>query len=235
LSRSVEAKTTLIEILELSRKYNLSYIDFFSLFIGSYGHTLHLLSKIRRDIAENIVAKIRKLTGMVIKSPDTLSTLRNRALQLKYKGYQPFLVDCLGLPEVYEIYKRITDACGHLSVVVEPYVNVTGLTYRFRSTFQASSMLELARMLSTSLYGSIDLVVHNELSNPLELDVLIKHADAKLRVYVDELARDAMSKHNAFIVSDHGYDLYHTNGKYYLDHGGDSKLAKIAPLIIVNC
>jgi len=235
LSRNVEAKTTLIEILELSRKYNLSYMDFFSLFIESYGHMLHAFSKIRRDVTENVVAKIRKLAEIVVKSSDTLSTLRNRTLQLRYKGYQPFLVDCLGLPEVYEIYKRITDACGHLSVVIEPYINARGLTYRFKSTFQASSMLELAKMLGTSLYRSIDFVVHNEFSNPLEPDVLVRHADAKLRVYVDELARDAMSKHNAFIVSDHGYDVYHTNGKCYLDHGGDSKLAKIAPLIIVNC
>jgi len=43
-----------------------------------------------------------------------------------------------------------------------------------------------------------------------------------------------MSKHHAFIVSDHGYDIYHTNNRYYPDHGRDSKLAITAPLIIVN-
>jgi len=231
----VKAKTTLIEILESLRIFNLSYRDFFLLLIESYDHKFHASFKIRRDVAENIVAKIRKLAKIVAKSLDTLGILRNRTLQLKGQGYQPFLVDCLGLPEVYEIYKRVTEACGILSVIIEPYVNVTALTYSFKSTFQASSMLELARMLGTSLYKSIDLVVHNEFSNPLELDTLVRLAETNLRVYVDELARDAMSKRYAFIVSDHGYDIYRTNNMYYLGHGEDSELAKIAPLIIVNC
>jgi len=230
-----EAKTTLIEIIESARRSNLSYTDFFLIFIESYNHKVRAQLNVRRDVVEDIVAKIRKLANIVARSRDTLINLSQRTLQLKSQGYQPFLVDCLGLPEVYEIYKRVTEACGVLSIAIEPYVNVTALTYSFRDAFRALSMPELAKILGTSLYRGIDLVMHNELSNPLELDTLVRLVDARLKVYADDLARDAINKHRTFIVSDHGYDNYHENNRYYLGHGEKPKLAKIAPLIIVNC
>jgi hypothetical protein len=50
------------------------------------------------------------------------------------------------------------------------------------------------------------------------------------------LAEDAVRTRKALIISDHGYDAYHgPPGKYYLGHGRESRLAKIAPLIIVEC
>jgi len=35
-------------------------------------------------------------------------------------------------------------------------------------------------------------------------------------------------------MADHGYDFYRAGKMYYLGHGEGSKLAKIAPIIIVE-
>ena len=40
----------------------------------------------------------------------------------------------------------------------------------------------------------------------------------------------------AVIISDYGYDAYCDDlNRYHLGHGDESRLAKIAPLIIIEC
>ena len=231
----MKAKSLLLEILEDSRSYEVSYTDFFLLFMRAYGylHNESLMS--HRDVVDNITAKIKKLAKIIAKLPDTLNILKSRVLRLSNQGLQPFLVDCLGLPEIYEIYRQVVKRCGILSVVVELYVNTKALTYRFRGVFEEPSMVEVAKLLGTSLYKHIDMVVHHELGKPVEPYTLVKLAETRFKIFVDELARDAINKRYAFIVADHGYDIYCENHRYYLGHGRDAKFAKIAPLIIVNC
>jgi hypothetical protein len=162
--------------------------------------------------------------------------MRQRAEILVRRGYKPFLVDCFGLPEVYEVYAEITKKCGTLAISVEPYINAWALTSEFKRTYRSPTMLDLAKALGTSLYKSTDKAVHEELGEPMGLDSLLSLAELRLKNIADKLAEDAARTKRGLIISDHGYDAYHSPpDKYYLGHGHESRLAKIAPLIIVEC
>jgi len=179
---------------------------------------------------------IKKLSDEVAKASDTLLLMRQRAENLVKKGYKPLLVDCFGLPEIYEVYAKITKKCGTLAVSVEPYINALALTSEFERTYGSPTMLELAKALGTSLYSSTDKAVHAELREAMVLDSLLSLARLRLKNIAEKLAEDAARTKKALIISDHGYDAYYSPpDKYYLGHGRESRLAKIAPLIIVEC
>jgi hypothetical protein len=226
-----ELKSLLEKLLEMAVRKGLSYTDLLRL-LATYSHLNEL------DFANfhDILAMIKRLSNEVAKAPDSLPLMRQKAENLARKGYKPLLVDCFGLPEVYEVYAKITKKCGTLAVSVEPYVNALALTSEFERAYGSPTMLELARALGTSLYRSTDKAVHEELGEPMGLDSLLSLARLRLKNVAERLAEDAMRTKRALIISDHGYDVYHSPpDKYYLGHGRGGKLAKIAPLIIVEC
>jgi hypothetical protein len=226
-----ELKSLLEKLLEMAVRKGLSYTDLLRL-LATYSHLNEL------DFANfhDILVMIKRLSNEVAKAPDSLPLMRQKAENLARKGYKPLLVDCFGLPEVYEVYAKITKKCGTLAVSVEPYVNALALTSEFERAYGSPTMLELARALGTSLYRSTDKAVHEELGEPMGLDSLLSLARLRLKNVAERLAEDAMRTKRALIISDHGYDVYHgPPDKYYLGHGRGGKLAKIAPLIIVEC
>jgi hypothetical protein len=224
-------KSLLERLLERAVRRGLSYTDFLRL-LATYSRPSEL------DFADfyDILAVIKEFSDEVARAPDSLPLMRRRVEDLVRKGYKPFLVDCLGLPEVYEVYAKITRKCGALAVSVEPYINASALTSEFKETYGSPTMLELAKALGTSLYRSTDKAVHEELGEPVGLNSLLSLAKLRLKSVAERLAEDAMRTKRALIISDHGYDVHHSlPDKYYLGHGRESKLAKIAPLIIVEC
>ena len=226
-----ELKSLLEKLLETTVRKRLPYADFLRL-LATYSYPSEL------DYANfyDILAMIKRLSDEVAKAPDSLHLMRERTKNLVKKGYKPFLVDCFGLPEVYEVYAKITKKCGTLAVSVEPYINTLAFTSEFERTYGSLPMLELAKALGTSLYKSTDKAVHEELGKAMVLDSLLSMAKLRLKNIAEKLAEDAARTKRALIISDHGYDVYHTPpNKFYLGHGRESGLAKIAPLIIVEC
>jgi hypothetical protein len=157
--------------------------------------------------------------------------------ELSRKGHKPFLIDCLGLAETYEIYRAVSSICTHISVVVKPYVNTSALTAEFKSKYHVASMTELAKLIGASLYQrSTDSYIHEELGKMQKLDNILAKAEAGLAPVIKSIVNDAISFKKAFVFSDHGYDVFCTpQGECYLEHGSQSTIAKIAPLIIINC
>ena len=227
-----ELKSLLEELLEAAVKRKLSYKDFLRL-LATYPCPSELDSTDFHDI----LAKIKKLSDEVAKASNSLPLMRQRAEDLVRKGYKPLLVDCFGLPEVYEVYAKIREKCGTLAVSVEPYINALALTSEFKRAYGSPTMRDLAKALGTSLYRrSTDKAVHEELGEAMVLDNLLSSAERTLKNIAGKLAEDAARIKRAFIISDHGYDTYYSPpDKYYLGHGRESRLAKIAPLVIVEC
>ena len=226
-----ELKSLLEKLLETAMRERLSYTDFLRLLA-----TYPCPSELDFTNFHDILAMIKKLSDEVAKASDSLLLMRQRAENLVRKSYKPLLVDCFGLPEVYEVYAKITKKCGTLAVSVEPYINALALTSEFERTYGSPTMLELAKALGTSLYRSTDKAVHEELGKAMVLDSLLSLAKLRLKNIAEKLAEDAARTKRVLIISDHGYDAYHSPpDKYYLGHGRESRLAKIAPLIIVEC
>jgi len=98
-------------------------------------------------------------------------------------------------------------------------------------------MSGLARVIGASLYQrSTDSYIHEELGKLQKLDNILSRAEAGLALVIRSIASDAINFGKAFIFSDHGYDTFCTpQGECYLEHGPQSILAKIAPLILINC
>jgi len=231
-------RSHLEDLLEAAVKRRLSYKDFLRL-LATYPCPSELDSTNFHDV--DVLVKIKGLSDEVAKAPESLPLMRERAKNLMKKGYTPLLVDCFGLPEVYEVYVKITEKCGTLAVSVEPYINALALTSEFKRAYGSPTMLDLAKALGTSLYKSPDKTVHEELGEAMALDSLLSSAERTLKNIADKLAEDAVKNKRAFIISDHGYEVYYSPpdkcppDKYYLGHGPESRLAKIAPLIIVEC
>jgi hypothetical protein len=226
-----ELKSRLELLLESVVRRRLSYTDFLRLLA-----TYSCPSELNFVNFYNILRMIKSLSEEVARAPDNLHLMERRTEDLVKKGYKPFLVDCFGLPEVYEVYARVTKERGTLAVSVEPYINASALTSRFERAYGSSRMIELAKELGTSLYKSTDRAVHEELGKPMSLDGLLSSARLRLGSTAEGLAEDVMRTRRALIISDHGYDVYFSPpDKYYLGHGHESRLAKIAPLIIVEC
>jgi len=225
-----ELKSRLEWLLEEAVRRELSYTDFLRL-LATYSRP----SELNFANFYDLLAMIKRFSEEVAKAPDNLLLMRLRAEDLVKRGYKPFLVDCFGLPEVYEVYAKITKECGTLAVSVEPYINTLALTFKFEEAYGSPTMLELAKALGTSLYKSTDKAVHEELGKPMSLDNLLSLAKLRLKSVAEKLAEDLVRAKKALIISDHGYDIYFSPpDKYYLGHGREDRLAKIAPLIIVE-
>jgi len=226
-----ELKSRLELLLESVVRRRLSYTDFLRLLA-----TYSCPSELNFVNFYNILRMIKSLSEEVARASDNLPLMERRTEDLVKKGYKPFLVDCFGLPEVYEVYAKVTKEYGTLAVSVEPYINASALTFKFERAYGSSRMIDLAKGLGTSLYKSTDRAVHEELGKPMNLDSLLGLAKLRLESVAEGLAEDVMRIKRALIISDHGYDVYfNPPDKYYLGHGRESRLAKIAPLIIVEC
>jgi hypothetical protein len=226
-----ELKSLLERLLEEAVRKKLSYTDFLRL-LATYSHPSEF------DFVDfhDILTMIKRFSEEVARASNNLPLMMLRAGDLVKKSYRPFLVDCFGLPEVYEVYARITKKCGALAVSVEPYINALALTSEFERAYGGPTMLELAKALGTSLYKSTDKAVHEELGEPMSLNSLLSLAKLRLKSVAERLAEDLVIAKKAIAISDHGYDVYHSPpDKYYLRHGREGRLAKIAPLIIVEC
>ncbi|MCQ4448813.1 MAG: hypothetical protein NO076_06190, partial [Sulfolobales archaeon] len=129
-------RSHLEDLLEAAVRKRLSYKDFLRL-LATYPCPSELDSINFHDI----LAKIKKLSDEVAKAPESLSLLNRRTKDLRGKGYTPLLVDCFGLPEVYEVYAKITKKCGTpLAVSVEPYINALALTSEFKRAYRSQTM-----------------------------------------------------------------------------------------------
>jgi len=180
---------------------------------------------------------LRRTVKLLERANDTLYSMEAEIKSLLRKGYKPFLIDCLGLAEIYEIYIAVNNECGHISIVIQPYINISATTEHFKSRYHTTSLVEIAKSLGASLYQySTDRLIHEKLGMPQKVENLIVKAKALLLPVIKKVAKDAIGFERAFIVSDHGYDATCTSkDECYLEHKRQSMLAKIAPLIIINC
>jgi hypothetical protein len=184
----------------------------------------------------DIIEAVGALAEAVASHPDNLVLMRGDVLQLVRGGYKPLLVDCLGLPEMYEVYSRIVERCNITAISIRPYINSQALTQRFKKAFLSQTLAEIAKELGASLYKSLDAILFREFSKPMNPEELLKLADVKLGGMARGLADDAIRSVRSIIVSDHGYDIYCENiNGCRLAHGPKGRLSRIAPVVIVEC
>jgi hypothetical protein len=107
----------------------------------------------------------------------------------------------------------------------------------FTSKYHVASMSGLVKVIGVSLYQkSTDSYIHEELGKLQKQDNILSRAEAGLASVIRSITSNTINFGKAFIFSDHGYGTFCTSQvECYLKHGSQSILAKIAPLIVINC
>jgi hypothetical protein len=219
----------LLSLLYEAWGVGLSYSGFVEVLAAAYGY-------IEPSRHYRLVSYARSLMNTLRSKAvvDPLLRLSSVPAQLRRVPGSIAVVDCLGLAELYWIFKRVRE--NNLSVVASVYVNEAGKTGFFKSVFGEETMLGVTRQLGGHLFTRIDEVLHARLELvPRHLDELSREMEANFKPVAEELARIAVERRIA-IAADHGYDIVRQGELFVLSHGGrkgENTLSKLAPLLII--
>jgi hypothetical protein len=156
-----------------------------------------------------------------------------------WKGSR-YLVDNLGLPEIYEILRYSEQLGRNINLArIIVFINPWGNTAAFKLAFDESSMKEIARNYVTDFIRGQDELVHEVFGKFMNIKDLISSMNNKLKTNIIHLIKhDLEIKDNELLImADHGYDIECENAMCRLCHG--SSCAKpifslITPLVIVR-
>lgn len=218
------------EILCEALKYSIKYEDFVGAMVSAYGF------RPKKVVHAKLVGKIETLIEVMhkqsIRHPrrgvDSVDLLRNlisgrRAIEKAY------LVDDLGLPEIYALAKNF----GYSNLSLKVIINEVGNTQTFKNIFGVNYMNELSRILGAQLITGQDRFIHEIFSRWFGYDELLSTMEKLLGKRLLEIIERA----SAIIIADHGYDVEHAGGYYRLCHGSDCRralLSMICPVILIS-
>ncbi len=223
-------------LLNVSLRHGLSYKDFFSILICAYGYSCKPEVEGRYVDAVNYAKSLIQTAKNIGYDEASLDDMEQFANKMWVRGYRLYLVDCLGLPEVYAIYMLASSNCGEINVTVTPYINPEAKTDRFKEAFKKGTMVEIARDLGAPIFGSPDEILHSELSKGVDVEKLVDLARTRLHEIAKLIADSAIRSKRAVVISDHGYDIYCLKSSCYASHTDrEPILSKIAPMIMITC
>ena len=218
------------EILSEAINHDLKYEDFVAAVISAYKYRpkkmiyAKLISKI-----ENLLGVIREFSNKYPKLEVNTDELMKNLISVRRTIGKAYLIDNLGLPEIYSLTKNF----GYLNLSIKVVINRVGNTQTFKNMFGVNYMIELARILGAQLITKQDYYIHETFSQWFSYDELLKTMDKLLNRRLLELIKSGP----AIIIADHGYDIEHVAGYYRLCHGyGCQKplLSLICPLMFIS-
>jgi len=234
--------TILDWLLNSALRENLTYREFFKLLLASYGYNVprgRWRGEHTGKLLKSLVEEMHRAKGTYRLHPLKLT------LKRIYRRYNVYVVDCLGLPELYWIYYYASQKYGETCIDVNGYINEKALTSEFTETFEARSMLEVADMYRGHRFKPLDTAVHKKLGTPMRIEMFLDTAEAVLLRAVKRFFTPFLDGiERMLIVSDHGYDVYCEDGKYYATHikhrpavplENLPSLSKLSVMLTINC
>ena len=218
------------EIFCEALKINLKYRDFVNAIVSAYGFRpkkvayAKLIGKIEMLI-ETMRIQLGKHARIEI---DSVELLRN-LISSRKEILRAYLIDDLGLPEIYALAKSF----GYPNLSLKVIINEIGNTQTFKKIFGVNYMNELSRILGAQLITRQDRLVHEIFSRWVNYDELMRLMEKLLPTRLLEIIDAAP----AIIIADHGYDIEYAGGYYKLCHGLECRkalLSMICPIILVS-
>jgi len=218
------------EIFCEALKIDLKYEDFVSAIVSAYGFRpkkvvyAKLISKIETLIETMRIQPVKHLRSEI----DSVDLLRN-LISGRKEIVKAYLIDDLGLPEIYALAKSF----GYPNLSLKVIVNEIGNTQTFKTIFGVNYMNELSRILGAQLITGQDRLVHEIFSRWVNYDELLRLMEKLLPTRLLEIIDAAP----VIIIADHGYDVGHAGGYYRLCHGLECRkalLSMICPIILVS-
>lgn len=139
-----------------------------------------------------------------------------------------YLVDCLGLPDIYALW------CHSSIAVIKAFINPQAVTQTFKTVFGARTMAEIAGSLGGLVLRSLDTMIHSEVFKWQDRNSLIDAIAARaeyVRSHLGPLAKPA-----TVFFSDHGYDVLKDGDRYAAAHTGlkRPRLAKLSTFLAIK-
>jgi len=211
-------------------KYSIRYEDFVGAMASAYGF------RPKKVAYAKLVGKIETLIEVMRKQSikhfrtevDSVNLLRN-LISGRKAIEKAYLIDDLGLPEIYALAKNF----GYSNLSLKVMINEVGNTQTFKNIFGVNYMNELSRILGAQLITRQDRLVHEIFSRWVSYDELLRLMEKLLPTRLLEIIDAAP----AIIIADHGYDIEHSGGYYRLCHGSECRKAlfsMICPIILVS-
>jgi hypothetical protein len=229
--RASALQQTLLGFLYEAWSSNLSYSGLVEILAAAYGYVAPRRWLRAVSLARSLISA---LGGAVVVDP-TLE-LTNAPAQLRRAPGSAIVVDCLGLPELYWVFKLVRERCLWLAVTA--YVNADGKTLIFKRAFGGETMLDVTKQLGGQLFNRIDEILHTRLEQePRELEELIREMGMHFKPVAESIARAVADGGATAVAADHGYDIVKEEGLYSLSHGGKkgvNALSRLAPLLVVT-
>jgi len=191
-----------------------------------------------------LVRKLKALIELINntekpKTPYDVPIEEVKQIIANWKGSR-YLVDDLGLPEIYEILRYSMQLGRNINLArILAFINPWGNTAAFKLAFDEGSMREIARNYVTDFIRGQDELVHEIFGKFMNIEDLISSMNNKLRTNIIHLVKhDLEIKDNSLLImADHGYDIECEDAMCRLCHGnGCIKpiFSLITPLVILR-
>lgn len=198
---------------------------FADLFVRSYEGDTRRLSPVDARFVEELSSLISELA---LAGNSTLPKLAELIKEVEARRI--YVVDCLGLPDLYAIWCHVNKSI----IVVRAFINPQAVTQTFKEVFGARTMAGVAASLGGLVLKSLDTMIHSEAFKWQDRNSLVGAIAARadyVRSYLGPLAEPG-----TVFISDHGYDAVKDGNRYAAAHAGlqKPKLAKLSSLVAIK-
>lgn len=120
-----------------------------------------------------------------------------------------YLVDNLGLPEIYGIMRIAQRSNRNVNlVVIKALINPKGNTMEFKEALNEDTMPKVAEDYGLQLVRGQDKAVHEVFSEYMDVNKLITEMKNKLLLNIAKIIKSDMERGlRILIIADHGYDI----------------------------
>lgn len=217
------------EVLSEALRAGLSPEEFVGALVAAYGYRPRDPKRARLvdKLEELMEALNREISAGRASAPgnEILRGLLGSRLAVK----RAYLVDNVGLPEIYALARRF----GYPRLTLRVIINEKGNTQAFKELFGVTYMRDLSDILGAQLIRGQDRLVHEALGQRwMDYEELLKGI-ARLSERLLELVGEPP----ALLIADHGYDIERLGDKYRLCHGVNcsrAALSVICPIVLIS-
>ncbi len=154
--------------------------------------------------------------------------------------YAKYLIDNLGLPEIYSLFWSLSSQY-HRNINlarIKAVINPRGNTAEFKESIGEETMRDIASKYGLQLIRGLDKAVHEVFSKPMDIESLIRSMRSNLLMYAISIIKHDLEQGSVLlIIADHGYDIECEGNLCRLCHGSECRrqiLSLITPIIIIN-
>jgi len=211
--------------------YGDDYGKFADILLRAYEGNTSGLQPVGRLLVEELADLIALLRALSI---DTLGELE-RFVEAHRSEYGIYVLDCLGLPELYALWHRARKAS--FVPVIRVFINRETRTEAFKRVFSSETMSGVAEKVSGTVFRKLDEQVHSAdfLGEPRNREEFLSLLVGRMRYAVSHFS---FANVNVMILSDHGYDVVRVGSKYVARHThldrSRAALAKLAPVLMLK-